>query len=301
MSDVAVPAARWRSALSVVLLVVVVVLVPLSLTARWAHATVTNTAGYLAAVQPVASDPEVQAAISDRITDTIVGRLDVPGVRALVQGPVERFVRSDAFASLWTAANREAHHQFVGVVTGEGTSALSVRDDTVSVDVGGVVASIRQSLVDQGVTIAERIPDIEIQFPIFESDHLVTAQRIFGALDRGRWLFPAAAIVCVAGAITVARVRLCAGAVAALCVALGTGLLALVIVIGRALYLRALPAAVPATAARVVFDSLVAPLWHAIGDVVAVAVAVAIVLGLTRLIAGRARSVVGQAARSPKL
>src|SRR6478736_101696 len=58
----------WRPVVASVLIVLMAVLAPLSVVARWAHDTVSDTDRYVETVAPLASDPAVQDAIIDRIT-----------------------------------------------------------------------------------------------------------------------------------------------------------------------------------------------------------------------------------------
>src|SRR4051812_37563533 len=126
----------WRPAVAAVLLCLVVVMAPLSVVATWAHRQVSDTDQYVATVAPLASDPAVQNAISDRITTEVLGYVDVKalttqvvdglaerglpedaglGLRALtvplvkaienfVRQRVDALVRSDAFARAWVSA-----------------------------------------------------------------------------------------------------------------------------------------------------------------------------------------------------
>jgi len=249
-----------------VLLVLAVLLAPLSVVARWFHTDVSDADGYIATVTPLAQNADIHTAIADRAAAAVTERLDVPGVGAVVRGATRQFVESDAFATLWVAANREAHRQVVGVFTGEGTDQLAVDGGTVSLDVGGMVAGVRQRLLDNGVGAAALIPEVDISVTVFESDRLQPAQRAFRLLDRAATILPIAAVLVLAGAIAVARRRLGTAVIAAACVAVGMGLLAALLAVVRARYLAELPADVSAPAARAVFDALAAPLWPVIRD-----------------------------------
>jgi type VI protein secretion system component VasK len=59
---------RWRTIVAALLLVLACVLAPLGVVAVWARNQVTNTDRYVATVAPLASDPAIQQAITDRIT-----------------------------------------------------------------------------------------------------------------------------------------------------------------------------------------------------------------------------------------
>ncbi|AYG02324.1 hypothetical protein [Gryllotalpicola protaetiae] len=252
---------NWRSILVTLLLVLVGLAAPLSVVARWTHTHVSDTDGYLAVVTPLAKDPAIRTAVTDGVTTAVTDRVDLPGLETLVRSQTRRFVDSDAFTSVWTAANREAHRQFVGVVTGDGTGEVTVDDGTVSLNLAGVTESIKQALIDRNVPGASLIPVIDASFTIFESDHIVTLQRWFRLLDGANGPLPFLAAALIAAAVAFARARLRIATIAALCVALGMGLLAIALAVVRARYLDELPQAVSAPAAAAVFDALAAPMW----------------------------------------
>ena len=77
-------------------LVLVGVLAPLSILATWAHDEVSDTDRYVETVAPLAESPEVQAAVTTRLTDRIVGLIDVQAVT------------QDAIDALAIAASRRA-------------------------------------------------------------------------------------------------------------------------------------------------------------------------------------------------
>src|SRR3954451_15307203 len=70
----------WRSVVVVVAVALLAVVAPLSVVATWAHDQVSDTDRYVATVAPLADDPAVQKAVSERITDEIVARIDVRAI-----------------------------------------------------------------------------------------------------------------------------------------------------------------------------------------------------------------------------
>ena len=179
---------RWSPPSSIVLMAV---LAPLSVVARWAHDTVSDTDRYVENVAPLASDPAVQAAVIDRITQEITTRLQVESVtgeavdaladRGLRRSPppasrrsrdplsdaiegfieeqVTKLVESDQFETAWIEANRQAHTQMVAVLTGKDTDTVEISDNAVSINLATLIDTVKQRLVDRGFTLAERLPD----------------------------------------------------------------------------------------------------------------------------------------------
>jgi len=153
---------RWRSVLAVVLLVLGCVLVPVSLVAVWTHNQVSDTDRFVETVRPLAADPSVQEALTNRITTTVFQYVDVQGlaneaidalaaqglrpelaqrmhgltptlataVNELVRDKVAALVASPQFASAWDQAVRVAHQDMVTVLSGN-SQTIVVQGDTV--------------------------------------------------------------------------------------------------------------------------------------------------------------------------
>ncbi|KQV18787.1 MULTISPECIES: hypothetical protein [unclassified Kitasatospora] len=68
---------RIRSLCAVLLILLACVLTPLSAVAAWTSSQVTDTDQYLATVTPLAEDPGVRAAVTDRVTTEIMKHLPV--------------------------------------------------------------------------------------------------------------------------------------------------------------------------------------------------------------------------------
>ncbi|HEU4425036.1 MAG TPA: hypothetical protein VFR67_21110 [Pilimelia sp.] len=279
-----------RSFAATLLIVLGCLLMPLAVTAFWLRSEVTDTDRYVATVAPLARDPAVQRAITDRVTTEIFSRIDIAGltsqaadalaergvpegvattirgmarpiangIQNWVHDQVARFVASDEFARAWEEANRTAHTQMVAMLTGENTGALVIEGDSVSVQLATVINAVKERLVANGFTLAERIPEVDAEFVIFQSADIGRAQRAFGLLDAlGTWL-PVLALALIAAGVFVASGKRRALIAAGLGVMLAMLLLGVGVAVARALYLNALPGdAVPSDAAAVVFDQIV--------------------------------------------
>jgi hypothetical protein len=114
-------------------------------------------------------------------------------------------VQSDAFADAWVQANRVAHEQLVAALTGEGGGAITVEDDTVSLNLAPFIQTVKQRLVDAGFSLAARVPEVNASFVLFQSADVTRAHRAFNLLDTlGIWL-PVAALVLLAAGVYLAR------------------------------------------------------------------------------------------------
>ncbi len=119
-----------------VMVVLFAILLPVTVTATWAHRTVLNTDAYVETVTPIAADPAVTSALSRQITDQLYTALNpqqiiadalppkaaflagpiANGARDSVQQAVNKVLSSDQFQTLWVQANRFAHQQLVTVL-----------------------------------------------------------------------------------------------------------------------------------------------------------------------------------------
>lgn len=128
-----------RRVAAIVLVVLFAMLLPVTITAAWAHRTVLNTDGYLAVVAPIGLSPAVHAVVSREATDAIYSALNperliagaLPpraaplaaplssGARGFIQGNVTKVLTSPAFGHIWAGANRFAHEQLVRVLDGD--------------------------------------------------------------------------------------------------------------------------------------------------------------------------------------
>jgi hypothetical protein len=199
------------------------------------------------------------------------------GARNFVEGQVLRAVQTDAFERAWVEAQREAHQQIVALLRGE-TSVLQVQGDAVTVDLGEFLTVVKQRLVENGFGLAERIPAVDAEFVVFQSDQISTVQRGFRILDTlGFWL-PFVCVVLVGAGIFLARNRRLAFLWTGVGFAVGMLIVGAALGVARETYLESVPTDVlPADAAASLYDTLVRFLRDAIraGFLIGVLVAAA--------------------------
>ncbi|WP_081239033.1 hypothetical protein [Streptomyces viridosporus] len=279
---------RLRGAGASILLVLALVLAPLAVVAAWVQDTVSDTDRYVQTVAPLASDPAVQEAVTDRLTARVVANLDVEAItdslgRALADagapprvvesaqalaGPlrsaattvvhrtVSGVITSDAFPQVWEGANRRAHAAVLAVLTGEGEGALGATGDAVQLNLGPVVDQVRERLVDAGFERAAAIPDTDRTITLFRTEKLDRAQDAMLLLNVvGTWLPVLTVLLAALAVLTAVRHRLML-----LITALGTaatmGLLLVALAVVRRIYLDSVPgSALPPDAAAAIFDT----------------------------------------------
>jgi hypothetical protein len=280
---------RWRTVVASVLIVLGCVLAPLSVLGVWTRSQVTDTDRYVETMAPLASHPDVQAALTNRITTAIMQYVDVAdlvretadalagaglppraadalrglsgpaqaGASGFIHDQVSRVVQSDAFAAAWETVNRAAHKQLVAVLSGKSQGAVTVQGDTVTLDLAAFVLSVKQQLIDAGFTLAARIPDLHLQFTIIQSEDIKRGQKLYRFVDRFGFILPFVTLILLAGGVIAAKNRRRATVWAGLGVAISMVLLGAGLALGRHIYLDRLPVSVSSAAAAAVFDTTV--------------------------------------------
>ncbi|MFE3016943.1 hypothetical protein [Streptomyces sp. NPDC059256] len=299
---------RVRSFFSALLIVIGCVLAPLGAVAAWSADEVGNTDRYVDTVAPLASDADVQNAVATRVTDAVMEHIDLNSVlegvapadrprltkalgklgdslesalRSFVHDKSQEVVASDAFKTVWVDANRKVHDAVDKALTGNGGGAVELTNDAVKIDLGPVVDQVKQRLVDDGLTVAGRIPQVNAEFTVFKSEDIGKVKTGFRLLQiAGFWLPVLALLLVVVGVLLAVRRRRALVA-AALGVAFALLLLGLGLTGFRAVYLDALPAEVSQPAAGSVYDAMVRYLRTTVRMVVTLGIVVALAAWLT--------------------
>jgi hypothetical protein len=299
---------RWRTILASLLIVIACVLAPLSAVAVWTKNQVTNTDRYVRTMAPLASEPAIQSALTDRITARVFANVDVKalynqavdalakqglppnraaqlqsfavpvanGVESFTHSQVAKIVQSPAFANAWVQINRQAHAALVKAMTGEGGGAVTIKNDTVTLNLGPLIHTVKQQLTASGFNLAAKIPETNATFVLFESSAITKAQSGFNLLNTlGIWL-PIIVLALIALGVYVAKSHRRALVGACLGVAAGMIVLALGLAIFRSMYLNALPPSVSHDAAAVTYDTLVRFLRLGLRSVLVLALVIAV-------------------------
>jgi hypothetical protein len=304
---------RWRTILAALLIVIACVLAPLSVVAVWTKNQVTNTDRYLRTMAPLASEPAIQRALADRITAKIFANVDVKGltdqavdtlakqglppdrvaqlrslevpvangVESFTHSQIAKLTSSAAFANAWVQANRLAHDALVKAMTGTGGGAVTIQDDTVTLDLGPLIHTVKQQLTASGFGLAAKIPETNTTFVLFQSPAITKAQSGFNLLNTlGIWL-PIIVLALIALGVYIAKRHRRALVGASLGVGAGMIVLALGLAIFRSAYLNALSPTVSHDAAAVTYDTLVRYMRLGLRSVLVLALVIALGAFLT--------------------
>ena len=310
---------RWRSVVAVVLIVLGCVLAPVAGVAVWVHNQVSNTDRFVRTMSPLIDEPDVQNALTDKLTTTVFQYVDVQGVAndavaalgaqglppqlvtrldeltptltsavtGFVHGRIADLVASPAFASAWDQAITVAHRQLNAVLSGD-SEGVVVRGDTVYLDLAPFIGLAKQRLSDAGLTAVNRVPDVHPTVAIAKADTLVRAQSAYTALDKVARVLPWIVLLLFAVGVYLARNRFRALVGTGLGLALSMVVLAAGILVARSLLIGQVPAAAaPATASG--FDIVV----HYLRLGLRALLVLGLVLALAGFLAGRSDTAVG--------
>jgi hypothetical protein len=304
---------RFRSVGSVLLILFAALLSLLAVVAVWANSIVRDTDRYVATVGPLASNPDVQQAVTNRVTAAVLaqidvdalvkqltaavtekgvppqaaqllGKLDTPienGLKQLVSGAVEKVVSSSAFETVWVNANRRVHTALDNALTGEANSTVSLKNNQVTIDLGPIVANVKDQLVSAGFGVAAKIPAVHTNFVVFASKDVGKIKTYLRVLQIiGSWL-PIIAVLIAAAGVYVAFNHRHALIGAGLAIFGAMLILGISLTVFRDIYLNHLPPGTSEAAAGAIYDALIKFLRASVRALGAVALITAIGAFLT--------------------
>ncbi|MFD5078808.1 hypothetical protein [Streptomyces sp. NPDC058371] len=245
---------RVRSALSAVLIALACLLAPVGTLAMWATYEIGDSGRYEATTAPLATDPAVREAIAAATTDGIMREVEVGPrlrrpVRSFVHEAVRSFTQTPAFHTAWDAANQAAYDAVMRALRDD-------RERAVTLDLAPVTEQVKRQLTHDHVPFANRIPVEHTEITVLRPADLTEFRKGFHVLEFAGFWLPVATVVLAVAGVLVAVCRRRAVVATGLGTALGAGLLAVAIAVGRRLTLAGLPSDVSHAAAGAIYDTL---------------------------------------------
>jgi len=307
--------ATARGVASTALIVVAAILLPLSIVGGWARTQLVDEDAFAATLAPLSQTVEIQdaviaastAAIDTRLdtaglTSTVVDglidlgmgdraaqalrRLEGPAATALqqvVHGAVADAVRSDTFRTVWEQIVRRAHQALTVAATSDGGGVVVQTADGLGIQLGAIVAALKESLVAQGTPLASFIPEVDRVVIVGSGENLAAIRTGYAIGVALGWWMPFVTVVLFAGAILLARHRTAALARAGIAAAVGTTILLIAALVGRVwVGASATAAGFSSAAALAIYDRLIT---GAVGTALVLLIA-ALVLVATGWLAG---------------
>lgn len=282
---------RWRAILSAVCIVVAAILVPVSIVGAWARVQLVEEDAFVATLAPLVDDPAVQGLVIDETMDAVNAQVDfhqltsnvfdgiadlglppravkaldllqapaADGLENLVNEAVTRVVESEAFADVWATATRAAHRALTTAATSDGGGLVVRTDDGVGIQLGAIVETVKQRLLDNGVSAAQLIPAIDRVVIIGTGENLSLIRTAYALATTIGWWLPVITLALFGLGIALARRRSVAVLGTGLGIAIGAGALAAGLSIGEtAVQIVATDLALSPSALEVIYGQLVA-------------------------------------------
>ncbi|MEO2135793.1 hypothetical protein [Microbacterium sp.] len=299
---------RARAVVSAVAVVLAVVCLPLSILSVWARVQLVDEEAFTATLAPLARSTVVQDAVIAASTDAVDAKLDTSAlagsvvdgiialgvgdraadalrrlqapaaaaVQTLVHDAIAEAIRSDTFAAVWDEVLRQSHRALKLAATADGAGVVVQTDAGLGVQVGAVVAGVKERLSARDVAWATLIPSVDHVVIIGSGDALAAVRTGYAlGVNAGWWMPVATAILFLAG-IALARRRVDTLRWAALGAAAALGALLIAAAVGRAaVSTAAAGTALTPAAAVAIYDQLLSAVVDASGVALAIALAVA--------------------------
>lgn len=257
----------WRAWLSATCIVVAAILVPVAIVAAWARVQLVDEDAFVATLSPLAVDADVQAMVVDETMDALTAQVDfgamassvidgvaalglppravaalrlleepaAEGLRSAAERAVTRAVGSEAFTDVWATATRAAHRGLVTAATSDGRGLVVRTDDGVGIQLGAVVAQIRQSLAARDAAVADLIPAVDRVVILGDGETLALLRGGYAlAVSVGLWL-PVLAAALLAAGVLIARRRTTALLGSGVALLVGAGAVCVGVAVGGSL------------------------------------------------------------------
>ena len=277
-TDAPEPRHRGRAVTAMVLIVVASLLLPFAGLTVWVRNMMLSTDRYTTTIDPIAKDPVVQEAVATKVSVAVANELDIakrakaalPPKAEFLAGPIAtgatqlvytatlKIVQSSQFETLWEQANKRAHDQLVGALTGRDSKHLKNDNGKVVLQLGPLAVKVAQQLSRIGIGLPSdvNVSRMNVRFVLIDSADLKSVQTYTKILDKLAWVLPILAILLYGIAIAVAPKK----RVAVARTGIGITVAMLVAVIGyglvRTLYLDSLPGPGKHEAGAVIYDTV---------------------------------------------
>lgn len=283
---------RWRAVVSALCIVIAAILVPVSIVSAWARVQLVEEDAFVSTLAPLVDDPAVQAMIIEEtmkavdanvdfheLTANVFGgiadiegfppraaqvltMLEAPaadGLHNLVDQAVTRVVESDAFSDVWATATRAAHRALTTAATSDGGGLVVRTADGVGIQLGAIVDTVKQRLIDQGISAAQLIPAIDRVIILGTGENLALIRTGYALATTLGWWLPVITLALFGLGIAIARRRSVAVLGTGLGIAIGAGALAATLSIGNtAVQLAASDLRLSPNGLEVIYEQIVA-------------------------------------------
>jgi hypothetical protein len=207
-----------RGFLAGVLIVVGLLLVPFANQGVWVERELLSTSAFTSLSIEVLDQDAVRDALANRLADELEKQVPQLSLGRFILVPALRQVLgTEQFANIFERAVSDMHAQ------------LERGDDQLTLDLDAVLPLVRELVANVDEGIAEKIPDgVLPEFTVVTKENVPQLWIGVEATRGASWLFPALALIFLAGGVAVARRH----AVALLIVGLGVAMIAVIMALG---------------------------------------------------------------------
>jgi len=201
-----------------VLIVVGLLLVPFANQGVWVERELLSTSAFTSLSIEVLDQDAVRDALANRLADELEKQVPQLSLGRFILVPALRQVLgTEQFANIFERAVSDMHAQ------------LERGDDQLTLDLDAVLPLVRELVANVDEGIAEKIPDgVLPEFTVVTKENVPQLWIGVEATRGASWLFPALALIFLAGGVAVARRH----AVALLIVGLGVAMIAVIMALG---------------------------------------------------------------------
>lgn len=253
---------RWRGFFSALCIVIAAILVPVSIVTAWARVQLVDEDAFVNTLAPLVDDPAVQDLVVTEAMDAIRDQVDfdqltgqvfdgvidlgvgpraeaalrllqqpaADGLQNLVESTVTTVVTSDVFSDVWATTVRGAHRGLTLASTSDGGGVVVMTSDGVGIQLGPIIAQVKQNLEERGIGVASLIPAVDRTIIIGSGEGLTIVRTAYALAATLGWWLPVIALALFGLGIALARRR--SVAVMGTGIGLGVGAAALAVTLG---------------------------------------------------------------------
>ncbi|WP_436758001.1 hypothetical protein [Streptosporangium sp. V21-05] len=179
---------------------------PFALTAHWAATDIADPGRYIRNVSPLAAQPAIKSAVTNRITDEIVLRLRGLGLSVggeLIRETVKAGVDDD-FAIAWVEINKVTHRRFLAIL-GHDPNPSEQQEDGVGYDLAPVYELVKRKLQVAGMRDASRLPESHPVTLLLPTSAMTMIDRVYDGLISLRWVLLGVSPVLISAGVVLIR------------------------------------------------------------------------------------------------
>jgi hypothetical protein len=303
---------RIRTILATIVIVLASVLAPLAGITVFVRNQLLNTNRYISNIAPLTQNPQVVAAMSNEITNSLFTKVEVDqkiktalppkadflapqltkALKSQTYNVTENVISSPQFNKIWLGMNRAVHSTLVKALIGTGPQrSLSTKDGAIVLNLQQLATNVIHKLDAKGVHVFDKVDvnKLNPQITLIHAKGLIGARKITRALNHLALILPILVLVLYLAAIGISPRRRRALMWSGVGLAIAMAVLAIILGLGRSYVVSAAGKQLTPAAAGDIYDTLLRYVKDGLRILFALGLVVAIIAWLT----GPSRPAVG--------